>query len=365
MFGVLLNCVSSLESGHLEKIMSWSFLNEIFLSPTSQWFKGMLDASSLVSVPTLVLMGIATVLAFLSFRTHLTFMKHSPPVVAESWIPFFGCLFPLFGNAYGFVLKCRRKYGDCFVCHLVGLRWVFLLDKEDAERILNFPEKKASLVKGSLALGNIVFPKDLYKYPCDELKHYFTQVSTYSLSIWAKTMNAERIKRFMPIVRTTLQERLFPQVEDGSVVDLFEWCKSSIAYVTVSVLVGDDCKDSEWMDEFLRLFNEADLDTAFSDPGAMVRAAIDFSVTGERSVFRKLRKHLYPLIHKRVEALIGGEELGCDVLSTFVTGWCKKVSNEEDYVHVKVRAANDVTLFLFAALGNSYGYGKLGNMAYS
>jgi cytochrome P450 len=128
------------------------------------------------------------------------------------------------------------------------------------------------------------------------------------------------------------------------------------------LLIGEkECSDTTFFRNWIDSFLEADIDSAFNNPMSAVSSMMEVAFLGERRIYARLRKMLYPIVEAEIEACIAGKPLPANpsVLTSFLRYRFEHDFNRnvERFKLVGKRTANTLIFFSFAAISNSYTIG--------
>jgi len=314
-----------------------------------------------------LLQGAAT-FAVLSLGTFLTlrlFQKRNATTIPRvpSWLPYIGSGLEYFQSVIQFSYRNREKYGNAFWATIVGREWLFVFEKDDITKMVRSNEKDVSMYQGLGLLAGKFLPSDDAEggFQDPQLEKLLSRGKSWdgmsATTLFIHSLKPQRLRAWIPSIRQMLQEDLNMLPESGK-VDLFSWCNDLISAITARVLLGDIAKDKNVSKRWIELVRIAEPESAFSNTFSSVGTLMEITFKGERSVYAKARQFLYPFVDAEIEKCIAGEPEREDasVLSALVRALYKqKLQNNAEYLRgARIRIANDLFFFTFAAITNSY-----------
>jgi cytochrome P450 len=290
----------------------------------------------------------------------------SPPAssrvpVHRSWLPYLGHGPSFFASPFLFMMELKRKYKDSCWITFFGKPCMIIFRPEDFKNLLSKGEKAVSFLKANNDMVGFAFPQeDTKDFPTKELEQKIAYARGTGLSgapIFMHAIRKEKMLSWLKPIRTMLEQQ-FMSLEETGTVDLFDWCKHLICSVTLGVLLGDRVlEDKNLMSTFLDIYYDGDPEFAFKGPMKAAEALFEVGIFGERKVFQRQRDLTYPYVEEEMRRVVAGEPQPEDgnVLSSMVHYWYNRLDKNEDSLKAaKRRICNDLFMFTFAALSNSY-----------
>ncbi len=304
-----------------------------------------------------LLAGALILYYYSSHRRRVAETKEIPTV--PSWIPFLGSGPAYFMSPIIFTRNMRKKYGDCFYFTVFGQRWLMICKRDDIQSVVTMSESKCSMLKAYLELGGKVLPQNARRgfYSSEAAAMRFDRANT-GTPFFIHALRPKRVRAWIPAVRHVLSDSFRSLPKQGE-IDLFSWCQELISAVTVRAVMGHYTDlDSSLRDKWVKLFIEADPESAFRSPAASIVSILEVAVLGERRIYNKVREFAMPIVEDEIEQCIAGtlEEDDASVLSSLVRSWWNDVEQDANLLRqARHRIVYDIFTFMFAAFSNSFG----------
>ena len=278
-------------------------------------------------------------------------------------LPIIGVAKEYFGSPFAFIMKNRKKFGNTFYCNIFNKKWLFILAEEDVKIAIRASDNVANFLEAYRDLGRLLLPVTQIKksYPDDVKKKIDDRQG--SAHIIANSVRTPIIKAWIPSVRKIVQDTLaeLPNGNEQQLqIDLFEFARVSISRITVVYLMGESTftDDKSFLQKWTDLFEESDIDRAFSNPYSAMTTMVMATLTGERGIYAKIRNLLFPLIDKEIDECIAGNPLKPNpsfLSSSIRYRFDKEFKKDEGKIRMaRDRIANDLFAFSFAAFSNSF-----------
>eukprot|EP00961_Rhodomonas_salina_P111590 1501302-Rhodomonas_salina.1 len=120
-------------------------------------------------------------------------------------------------------------------------------------------------------------------------------------------MRSRKLRAWVPSLRKLLTTS-FAALPDSGEIDVFKWCSDVVGAITIVAIFGDAVPQNK-VKEFVKLFEEAEIDRGFSDPLMSLGTMFDVAVYGERQIYRQIRELIYPVLDKEIENVIAGAKV--------------------------------------------------------
>ena len=317
--------------------------------------------------PTLSQQGVATIAAVLLgalLAILLPKNKRSSIPRVPSWLPLVGSGVQYFQSPAQFCDKHRKELGNVFQATIFGRQWFFVFDKQDVSKMLRANEKNVSMYQGLGKLIGKFLPSDLAEgFDPPAVEQFVSRGADWSgiqsTPHFVQALKPQRLRAWIPGLRQMLQQDMAELPSKGK-VNLFAWCSDLISAITARVSLGDVvAKDRQMSRAWIELVRVAEPESAFATPLSSMGALVEIALGGERNVYGRARQFLYPFIDAEIEKCLAGETEGSDasVLAGLVRAWYKQDAFQKnpDFLRgARVRIANDLFFFTFAAITNSY-----------
>lgn len=280
-----------------------------------------------------------------------------------SYLPYIGSGIDYFQSVVLFDVRNQKQYGNAFYATIFGHNWLFIHSKDDIAKMMRSNERQVSMYQALGLIAGKLLPNDsadgFHTHKVEQLvsrgKNWDGPSAT---PIFVQALKPQRLRAWIPEIQSMLVQDL-SELSDCGQVELFQWCNDLISAITARVLFGKDlAKDKELSTQWIELVRKAEPEKAFSDPLGSIGALVEISLLGERRDYVRAREFIYPFIDAEINKCINNEPEGeeASVLSGLVRNWFKlKLEQNADYLkEARIRIANDLFLFTFAAITNSY-----------
>jgi cytochrome P450 len=312
-----------------------------------------------------------------------------------SLLPYVGSGLEYFASPVDFVTRMQTKYGNVFSATVFGHLYLFLMDKQDISAALSLPEKKASLLKAYDDLAGRMLPKEhpndyininnnnKCKFTPSEIKAKISGASVSGTGPIAHSVRPGRIAAWIPMIQNVLNDSFdrmkatatTSSEDEGQQVELWEWSRQVICAVTVRVLLGNRAtRDSTLLHNWVQIFHEANPEAGFGNPLSTLSTLWEIGIHGERQVYVRARELILPYVDEEIEKCIAENNNGdhkdkdndndndidndedASVLSEIIKSWYStKLGKNDDLLRAaRIRLANDMFIFTFAAFSNSF-----------
>ena len=279
-----------------------------------------------------------------------------------SWIPHIGSTAEYFTSVVCFMEKYFNKYKGAFKATILGRTWYFVTDPADIRKVFRSSERNVSMVEAISIISQGLLPTEEIegKNAPEHVKKLFRGKKMEGPSSTPYFVHAlKHLPAWIPQLQEAFQYNFATYLQNEGEKDLFEWATDLIGLATSRVMMGKDASIDEVL-EWMYLVKECDVESAFSGQGVVkaTKTFVELAIKGERPIYVKTRQFAYPYIDKEIENYLAGKpENGSVVCSLVHTAGArlKAKENPDVFEDFKVRIANDLILFTFAAITNSFG----------
>ena len=292
------------------------------------------------------------------------------PTVPGSWIPGIGVTPEYFSSMLLFMEKYFTKYQNenrssssaVFKATILGKTWYMVNDPKDVRKVFRSSESKLSFYMAIWLVGGNLMPKEEIdgKDASPEVKaifrgHQFQGVSSTGFFVHA----LKQLPGWVPQLREAFQHNFQEQLNIEGTRDIFDWCLDLIGLATSRVMMGPDV-DIEVVKVWTQIVKECDVESALTGKGLIgtIKSMVEIALTGERPIYRQARQFTYPYIDKEIERYLNDEPENTSVICSLVRVVGKRLNAKQHpqlLKEAKIRIANDLIFFTFAAITNSYG----------
>lgn len=358
-----------MNSGILSTILSYS--TKKIGEASSDWLPGSAGTSVIFAPLLLVLLGTSFVFRKRS-KNDVTYTTSIPYV--RSLIPWLGSTLEVFRCPPEFSRTYRERYGDAFFAQVLGKDWLFVHTRQDVEAVVKASEKHVSMYVALEQLAGRLFPKEVEEdYVGEKARKILSRGNghgTSSTHHFVFALKPHRLKSWIPGMRDTVVRHYFDEMPDSGRIDLFQFCFQLISGITARVLLGDAIVgNKEIGKKWIKMIQDADIDVALEGGIHSLKALLHAIINGERKEFKDCREFLYPYIDAEMDRCIRNSKNGIKqqehsstemedfpVLSGVIQSTFKDCEQDEAiFRSARRRIANDIILFTFAAVINSYG----------
>eukprot|EP00026_Physarum_polycephalum_P006902 Phypoly_transcript_06955.p1 GENE.Phypoly_transcript_06955~~Phypoly_transcript_06955.p1 ORF type:complete len:516 (+),score=76.50 Phypoly_transcript_06955:148-1548(+) len=278
-----------------------------------------------ILIPLVLLLSITTFLLWLFGRMTGTKGKSSEPPMVPYYIPYLGNILAFVLYPKTFIEDNNKKYGNVFMCKILGFNVVFLLGPEANDFYFNAQEENLSFL---LAVDKVLgpfLPQGLF--------------SRMRNDIFGAALSKPKFPQYIQIMEATIHKTLQKWEEKGSfeALDFF---------LHLTLHLNSECfspaEINENYKEFAKIFFEADPQSNTKD---MIISIIKRENKCENA-FVKIEKMVRKIIDDRIEKGI--------VVDDFIQICLDKSPRINGEINYR-DAALALYGFLFAAQTNTYG----------
>eukprot|EP01134_Creolimax_fragrantissima_P007477 CFRG7477T1 len=274
---------------------------------------------------------------------------NAPPLVHSTSI--FGKAKEYYGNQKETLGLCRAQLGDTFTLPLhFGKKYTFVFRREDVARLYKQPESKASFVLSARKEYGFLLPKNPSSHEDFNM-----------MALLTSALKPARLRLLSPVLHNVVRTA-FSRLPQSGELHVIPWMKELVEDMILTSTFGERrMEDQEWAKEFRTVLVQASPENLIEESALTVfRALLESRVFGERSVYKKSRGLLLPVVHAAIdEALTYGypyeREDSYDALSLFVAHRCREYDGDVQKLHdgADIRIANDMFTIMYAAMGNT------------
>ena len=324
-------------------------------------FSSSFDSTSLTQAVLVLIPSLLAVRALSQTRQR----PSGVPVVPSSWIPLMGSTAEYFSSICQFMQRYGRHYQKqgIFCAHILGRDWYFLLHKDDVAKALQSSEKSVSMYEALDIVTNNLLPTEAIEARSlpQDVQNAMARTGPHGKSSTPAFIHSlKRLPQWTQTLQQAFQYNFHHAMAKQGEHNLFDWCKDLISIATAKVLLGSNI-DMKIVQEWVVRVNDADIEQALIGGGLdNLRLMYEANVLGERQAYVQLRKFIYPVVEEAIEQFLQSRndasvETNDGALGALIESTYQMVDQNPEYLRMaKIRVANDMIFFTFAAISTCY-----------